>query len=375
FDNVTADITVYAKWEEVAVDPDPDTYKVTITGDADETTDYTIAGADDLLALEGEVTLTITAVTDIRVNGSKVAEGSAKEIVVNKATTIIIDKYTASSGGGGSSSSSTITTYTIKTSSGKGGIIDADKTVSVRSGRNVEFEIKADEGYEIEDVKVDGKSVGAVSSYEFKRVRADHTISATFKKIEVIEPEEDKKDDFIDVPADEWYYDPIMKATDKGWFSGTSETLFSPNVAMSRGMIVTVLWRMENEPVSNVNSFADIMANNYYTTAVNWASEKGIVTGYGNDLFGPNDSITREQMASILYRYAQYKGYDTTQGGMAIREFLDYEDISEYALPPLAWGVNTGLMQGANNKLMPKDSATRAQVATILVRFSETIVK
>ncbi|HZJ98731.1 MAG TPA: hypothetical protein VFC79_01920, partial [Tissierellaceae bacterium] len=84
---------------------------------------------------------------------------------------------------------------------------------------------------------------------------------------------------------------------------------------------------------------------------------------------------TREQMASILYRYAQYKGYDTTQGGMVIREFLDYDHISEYALPPLAWSVNTGLIQGSNKKLMPKDSATRAQVATILVRFSETIVK
>ena len=106
-----------------------------------------------------------------------------------------------------------------------------------------------------------------------------------------------------------------------------------------------------------------------------WASENSIVTGYGNNIFGPNDSINREQMASILYRYAKYKGYDTTQGGMAIREFLDYTNISEYAIPPLAWGVNTGLMQGANNKLMPKDSATRAQVAAILMRFSETIIK
>lgn len=180
---------------------------------------------------------------------------------------------------------------------------------------------------------------------------------------------------FTDVPKSEWYYDLVMKAFEKGWFSGTSYTTFSPNVGMTRGMLASVLWRIEGEQAANVNIFTDVAPNKYYTSAVNWSVQHGIVSGYGNGLFGPDDSITREQMAAILYRYAKYKGYDTTQGGMAIREFADYGNISEYALPMLAWTVNTGLIQGSYNNIMPKETATRAQVAAILVRFSEKIVK
>lgn len=273
-----------------------------------------------------------------------------------------------SSGGGGSL---TTITYTIKTNAGEGGSFDTADIVSVLAGESTNFNIRAEKGYIIEDVSVDGMSVGAVSYYEFTKVNANHTIFATFKKIEDTNQDSKKCYYFTDIDESEWYFEPVMMACNKGWFSGTSDTTFSPNTAMTRGMIVTVLWRMENEPASKGNGFKDVMDGNYYTSAIKWAAEHKIVNGYGNDLFGPDEDINREQMAAILYRYAQYKGYDTRQGGMAIREFADYENISEYALPTLAWAVNTELIQGSGNNLMPKNSASRGQVAAILMRFSE----
>ena len=113
----------------------------------------------------------------------------------------------------------------------------------------------------------------------------------------------------------------------------------------------------------------------WFYDAVTWAQQNGIMGGYGNSSFAPNDPITREQLAAIFYRYAQYKGYDTTQGGMAIREFDDYESIFDYAMGAMAWAVNTGLVKGDSNLLYPKGTATRAEIAALLHRFAENGMK
>lgn len=163
---------------------------------------------------------------------------------------------------------------------------------------------------------------------------------------------------FADVAKDAWYYGSVAYAYNNGrLFAGTGAATFSPDTAMTRQMIWMVLARMDGKTPADMDA------------ARAWAMENGISDGSN-----PTSPITREQMATILYRYAQYKGYDTTQGGMAIREFTDYDSISEYALTALGWSVNAGLMQGSDNNLIPSGSATRAQVATILRCFCQNVV-
>lgn len=163
---------------------------------------------------------------------------------------------------------------------------------------------------------------------------------------------------FADITEEAWHYGSVAYAYNNGLFAGTSTTTFGPDTAMTRQMIWMVLARMDGKTPA------------YMDEARAWAMEKGISDGSN-----PTGTITREQVATILYRYAQYKGYDTTQGGMAIREFSDHDSISEYALTALGWSVNTELMQGSDNNLTPAGSATRAQVATILQRFCRNKVR
>ena len=182
---------------------------------------------------------------------------------------------------------------------------------------------------------------------------------------------------FTDVAETAWYRDAVAYAYDSGLMSGTSATQFSPNATTTRAMIVTMLYRLEGEPaVSAASAFTDVAGTAYYADAVAWANANGIVTGTSDTAFSPSDPITRQQMATILYRYAQYKSYDTTAGGMAIREYADYEEISAYAQTAMDWAVASGLITGTTDTtLTPDGSATRAQVATIFQRFQEDVAK
>ena len=180
---------------------------------------------------------------------------------------------------------------------------------------------------------------------------------------------------FTDVPEGYWAYDAIRYVYGEGLMAGTSADAFSPDATTTRGQIVTILWRLSGSPVVNyLMDYSDVSLDSYYAEAVRWATSEGIVGGYGGGLFGPDDAITREQLAAILYRYAQYEGYDTTQGGMAIREYADYEQISDFALEALDWAVSAGIISGTSaTTLSPSGSATRAQVAVILMRFCQDI--
>lgn len=181
---------------------------------------------------------------------------------------------------------------------------------------------------------------------------------------------------FVDIEEGKWYYPSVEYAVDNGLFNGVDSTHFAPDRAMSRAMLVSVLYRMEGSPaVSGNMPFGDVAGERYYYSAVLWASQNGIVNGVSADSFAPDDVITREQMAAILYRYASYKGYDTS----AVANLITYPDameISSYAVTALSWanaeGLITGTTSGEQVLLNPKGEATRAQVATILMRFTES---
>jgi len=183
---------------------------------------------------------------------------------------------------------------------------------------------------------------------------------------------------FTDVRKGDWFYNDVQYVADKGLMLGTSATQFSPAASTSRGMIVTILYRLEGEPeVTGAATFTDVKAGAYYEKAVIWAEKNGIVNGYGDGRFGPDDNITREQMAAILYRYSKFKGYDVSVGeNTNILSYKDALSISEYAVPAMQWACGAGLIRGDDTgSLLPVKNATRAESAAILHRFCENVRK
>lgn len=233
-------------------------------------------------------------------------------------------------------------------------------------GRSVTFTFKPDEGYKVKDVKVDGKSVGAVTSYTVSKLTISTRIEVEFT---------DGKLPFTDVLTTDWFYEDVAFVYNEGLFTGTSDTTFSPNAPMTRAMLVTVLYRLEGEPtVTGRSGFADVVLNSYYEDAVTWAADNGIVNGTSTSAFSPEQNVTREQMAAILYRYAQYMKYNTAASASLTR-FYDHASVSGYAVTALQWTVAEKLVNGTAGKLLPTGNATRAQVAAILHRFVENVTE
>ena len=179
---------------------------------------------------------------------------------------------------------------------------------------------------------------------------------------------------FTDVSTSDWFYDDVAFVYENGLFSGTDSRSFSPNASMTRAMLVTVLYRLEGEPtVTGRSSFTDVRSGAYYEKAVIWAAANGIVTGTDSTSFSPDAKVTREQLAAILYRYAQYRKLDT-DASAKLNSFTDADSVSAYASEALGWAVSEGLINGASGKLMPKGDATRAQVAAILHRLVKNVL-
>ena len=175
---------------------------------------------------------------------------------------------------------------------------------------------------------------------------------------------------FDDVSKGDWFYKDVEYVYNEGIMDGVSKREFAPNETLTRAMIVKILYRIEGEPAGYRSSdFNDVESGRWYTGAVAWAAEKEIVKGYGNGKFGPNDPVTREQLAAILYRYTQYKGWSTTAASGSLKGFADAASVSSYAVDAMNWAVDEGLLKGANDKLSPKSNATRAQVAAIIHRY------
>ena len=191
------------------------------------------------------------------------------------------------------------------------------------------------------------------------------------------EPEDPTKDEwknpFTDVNKDDWFYSSVEYACRNGLMKGTSDTKFEPESAVTRGMFVTVLYRLENEPAAKKAAFTDIERGSYYENAVAWASENALVNGISENEFAPEEAITREQMAAILYRYAKFKGMDMTVQSQKNR-YTDSGEIEAYAAEAVLWASEYGILTGhADGRFAPKDNAERAQMAAVFMRFIENL--
>ena len=177
---------------------------------------------------------------------------------------------------------------------------------------------------------------------------------------------------FADVSGSDWFYNDVRYVYEKGIMDGTGIDRFSPNAPLTRAMIVTILYRMAGSPsVSGSSDFTDVAAGKWFAKAVAWAAANGIVNGYGSGLFGPNDPVTREQLAAILYRYAVYGGMTAVTLEENLGSFADTAQLSAYAIQAMNWAVGQGLINGSGSNLVPKAQATRAQVAAIIHRYLE----
>ena len=275
----------------------------------------------------------------------------------------------------GSSSSSGSTRYTVSVEDTDNGSVEVSPTRASK-GSTVTVTVKPDEGYELDELTVTDKNGDSVKltdkgdgKYTFKMPASKVTVEAVFTaaKVEGLP--------FTDVTSGDWFYDAVAYVYDKGMMEGTTDTTFAPTMNLTRSMIAQVLYNLEERPEApGAAGFTDVAADAWYADAVNWAAARGIVKGYDTGAFGPEDSVTREQLAAILYRYAQAKGYDTTQGGMAVREFSDSASISDWAQEAMAWAVNAQVLSGKGNGVLdPQGTATRAEVAQMLMNFGEHV--
>jgi len=175
---------------------------------------------------------------------------------------------------------------------------------------------------------------------------------------------------FEDVPAGAWYYKSVDYVHARGLMTGYTDTIFGPGDNVSRGQFVTILYRIENEPdVAYTNQFEDVADGSFYSSAVLWAYKNNIVSGYDEHHFGPSDSINREQMAAMLYRYAKYKSVDVSADSMVLLSFPDAANVSPFAINPVCWMVGNGYIKGDSGYIHPQKTASRAECATILMRF------
>ncbi|MDR0490599.1 MAG: S-layer homology domain-containing protein, partial [Oscillospiraceae bacterium] len=183
---------------------------------------------------------------------------------------------------------------------------------------------------------------------------------------------------FLDVSESDWFYDAVMYAFNLGLMNGTASDMFSPNNPTTRAMIVTILYRLEGSPeVEGSSEFTDVPNGQWYTDAVIWGAKNDIVLGFPEGDFRPNSNITREQFATILHRYADYKEYDTSSGADAdLSGYTDEDQIHDYAVDHMKWANAEGLITGRTaTTLVPLGNATRAEAATIMMRFIEGLMK
>ncbi len=318
----------------------------------------------------------ITKPGDINITGGKFPTE-----VIETAKEYVAPGYKISASGtvskrssGGSSAKS----YAVIIDSVKNG----DVTVSPKSavkGTTVTVTVEPDNGYELDELTVtdaNGKNVkvteGKNGKYTFTMPDGKVTVAAEFAKIGETKP--DDTTDFTDVKASAWYAEAVQYVADKGMMKGTNGYNFSPNDNTTRGQIVTVLYRLEKEPAAGTASFSDVAAGQYYAKAVAWAADKDIVKGYTEKTFGPNDNISREQIAAVLFRYAGFKGIETKADGN-LTTFTDAAKVSAWAEDAMKWAVGCGLLKGDNGALNPQGNASRAEIAMMLMRFCENVAK
>ncbi len=302
----------------------------------------------------------------------------------------------SSSSSNSSSSNKTETTYKISASDDGNGSVKLGSKEAAK-GDTVKITVKPDDGYELDELFVTDKKGNDVrvkekgdNKYAFTMPSGKVNVEATFAEIEKASERNESSTPvqfaptavasapasaapvFADVSATNQYYNAVRFVQEKGIMTGTSATQFSPDTTISRGMIVSILHRLEGQPISQGASFNDVSDTGWYTNAVAWASSNKIVSGYSNGNFGPNDTITREQLISILYRYAQYKMYDTASH-TDLSNYTDASEVAPYAAAPMQWAITKILITSTNSALSPTSDINRAQAADILMRFCQNV--
>ena len=348
-------------------------------------TDKYTSFADAVSAVPANGTIEITGGTSPYIGTANktftVKNSTSADITVNgqpiEPTKSYTFKYTHSSGGSSGGSSSGKTTYKVTTSAVNNGGVNASPS-SAEKGATITITLSPDKGYKLDKLTVtdgSGKTVSTVKKsdtvYTFTMPASAVKVGVSYVKATTTP----SKTKFNDVSANDWFASAVDYVTGKGMMNGTADNTFSPKANTTRGMVVTVLYRLENQPSTSAASFTDVASGAYYANAVAWANANGIVSGYGSGKFGPNDKVTREQLAAILYRYAQYKKYDVSVGeDTNILSYNDAQSISTYAIPAIQWACGAGVVTGkSGSKLDPKGNATRAEVAAMLMRFCENV--
>ena len=275
----------------------------------------------------------------------------------------VCGKVTASTSSGGGGGSSRGSSYAVSTPKSDNGSVSVNNGASAKKGETVTITVKPNEGYEIDKVTVTDSKGNSITvtdkgdgKFSFVMPDSKVDVKATFVKAEV-KPDQPTKNTFVDVPSNGWYADAADFVAQRGLMSGVGEELFGGEQNTTRAMLMTILARMDGQDVTG--------GSTWYEKAMNWAKNNGVSDGTM-----PEVNITREQLATMLYSYAKLKGLDTTQGGMAVREFNDYDSISSWAGQSMTWAVNAGILSGrGNNTLAPTVGATRAEMAVMLQQF------
>lgn len=267
--------------------------------------------------------------------------------------------------------------YEISVAQPDNGSVAVDKYAT--EGETVTITATPDDGYVLDTLSVTagGKELEVTDNgdgtYSFIMPSGKVSITAAFTE-QLEEPNTDVADIFNDVVPGAWYTDAVQYAYDNSLMTGTSATTFEPNTTTTRGMIVSMLHRLEGSPAVGSAEFSDVAGGDWYADPVAWAASEGIVGGYGDGTFGPNDPITREQMASILYRYADYKGLDVSARA-SLDAYSDADSVSPWASDVMSWAVSEGIISGmTEDTLAPQGTATRAQVAAMFQRFLENVM-
>ena len=262
--------------------------------------------------------------------------------------------------------------YRITVEATQGGTVTADPTAA-KAGATVTLTPVPDRGYQVGAVAVTDRFGDAVAvteqadgTYTFTMPNGQVTVTVTFAEAPL---------PFHDVTEGDWFYDAVRYAYETGLMDGVGDNLFAPNSQTTRAQLVTILYRLEGEPeVSGTSGFTDVEAGTWYADAVAWAAENGIVNGVNDTEFAPGDDLTRQQLVTILYRYAESKGYDVSASA-DLSGYPDAGQVQDYAQPAMAWAVAEGIVEGVDGNLNPAGNATRAQIATILMRFCEGVAK
>lgn len=281
----------------------------------------------------------------------------------------------------GSSGSSSDRTYSIDVdvTGSRGGSVTLSPT-RASAGTRVTITVRPNSGYELDELTVldeDGDEVRLTqrtdTTYTFHMPDGKVTVEASF--VREGGQTQIPQTTFADVPASAWYYNAVEYVYENGLMSGVSGGRFAPDDTLTRAMLVQTLYAMEGRPAAASAGFADVASGDWYASAVNWAAANGVVSGVSETGFGPNNALTREQLALILYRFAQYKGYDVT-GTSDLAAYADGSSVSSWAAEAMGWAVDAGLISGVGgNQIAPTGTASRAQVAQILMNFCENVAR